>query len=131
MSTIVWSRQWKWTEFSGIYNMEIKYQVGGINKFRYGNSLKFIFVSLYSSQIILYRSLHAYQWSILKSTIWEISYLGSPSIITSTVTSCVLLEKKLDMAGSSIDIWKTGWIEYIDSGRWRINDSVPGWAMIL
>ena len=39
-------------------------------------------VSSYSSQIILYKSLHVYQQLILKSTIWEISYLGSPSIIT-------------------------------------------------
>jgi len=40
--------------------------------------------------------------------------------------SCVLLKKELDIMGSSIDTWKTGWTEYIDSGRWRVNDNIPG-----
>jgi len=61
-------------------------------------------VSSYPSQITLYRSLHAHQQSILESTIQEISYLGSLSIITGVETSCILLEKVLDMAGSSMDI---------------------------
>ena len=87
-------------------------------------------VSSYFSQITLYRSLHAYQQLILESTIWEISYLGSPLIITRVGASCILLEKKLGMVGSSIDTWKTGWTEYIDSGRQRMNDKVPGWTMI-
>ena len=60
-------------------------------------------VSSYPNQIILYRSLHACQWLILESTIWEISYLGSLSIITGAGASCILLEKVLDMAGSSLD----------------------------
>ena len=64
-------------------------------------------VSLYPSQIILYRSLHAHWQSILESTIWEISYLGSLSIMTGAETSCILLEKVLDVADSSIDTWKT------------------------
>jgi len=87
-------------------------------------------VSSYPSQITLYRSLHAYQQLILESTIWEISYLGSPSIITRAGASCILLEKKLGMVGSSIDTWKTGWTEHIDSERQRVNDKVPGWTMI-
>ena len=61
-------------------------------------------VSLYPSQITLYRSLHAHWQLILESTIQEILYLGSPSIITGIGASCILLEKKLDMAGSSMDI---------------------------
>ncbi len=65
-------------------------------------------VSLYPSQIILYRSLHIFQQSILESTIQEISYLGSLSIITRAGVSCILLEKELDMVGSSMDTWKTG-----------------------
>ena len=87
-------------------------------------------VSSYSSQIILYRSLYAHQWSILESSIQEISYSGFPSIITRAETSCFLLEKELDIVGSSMDIWKTGWTECIDFGRHRVNDSIPGWAMI-
>jgi len=39
-------------------------------------------VSSYSSQITLYRSLHARRWLILESTIQEISYSGSLSIMT-------------------------------------------------
>jgi len=85
----------------------------------------------YPSQITLYRSLHACQQSILESTIQEISYSGSPSIMTRTEAGCILLEKVLDMVGSSIDTWMTGWTEHMDSGRWRVNDRVPGWAMIL
>jgi len=60
-------------------------------------------VSSYSSQITLYRSLHAYQQSILESTIQEILYLDSSSIITKVRTSCVLLEKELNVAGLSMD----------------------------
>ena len=84
----------------------------------------------YPSQITLYRSLHAHWWSILESTIQEISYLGSLLIMTGAGAGCILSEKVLDVAGSSIDTWKTGWTECIDSGRQRVNDKVPGWAMI-
>ena len=70
-------------------------------------------VSSYPSQITLYRSLHAHQQSILESTIQEISYLSSLSIITRAEASCILSEKELNMAGLSMDTWKTGWtIEY-------------------
>ena len=65
-------------------------------------------VSSYSSQITLYRSLHACQRLILESTIREISYSGSLSIMTRAGASCILSEKVLDMAGSSMDTWKTG-----------------------
>ena len=60
-------------------------------------------VFLYSSQIILYRSLYAYWWLILESTIWEILYLGPLSIITGVEAGYVLLEKELDMVDLSID----------------------------
>jgi len=60
-------------------------------------------VSSYPSQITFYRSLHACQWLILESTIWEISYLDFPSIITGMEASCILSEKVLDMVGLSID----------------------------
>jgi len=60
-------------------------------------------VSSYPSQITLYRSLYAHQQSILESTIREISYLGSPSIMTRAGAGCILLEKVLDVAGSSMD----------------------------
>ena len=40
--------------------------------------------------------------------------------------SCILSEKKLDITSSSIDTWKTGWTEYIDFERQRVNNSVPG-----
>ena len=61
-------------------------------------------VSSYFNQITLYRSLHAHQQSILESTIREISYLCSPSIMTEAGTGCILLEKVLDVVGSSMDI---------------------------
>ena len=60
-------------------------------------------VSSYPNQITLYRSLHARWWSILESTIWEISYSGSPSIMTGVGASCILSEKVLDVVGSSIN----------------------------
>jgi len=60
-------------------------------------------VSSYSSQIILYRSLHACQQLILESTIWEISYSGSLLIITGVGASCIFSEKVLDVVGSSMD----------------------------
>ena len=85
----------------------------------------------YPNQITLYRSLHARRWSILESTIREISYLGSPSIMTGAGAGCILSEKVLDVAGSSMDTWKTGWTEHMDSGRRRVNNRVLGWEMIL
>ena len=60
-------------------------------------------VSSYSSQITLYRSLHARRQLILESTVWEISYLGFLSIITGAGTSYILSEKVLDMVGLSMD----------------------------
>ena len=61
-------------------------------------------VSSYSSQITLYRSLHICWQLILESTIQEISYLGSLSIMTRVEAGCILLEKVLDVVGSSMDI---------------------------
>ena len=61
-------------------------------------------VSSYPNQITLYRSLHAHQQSILESTIWEISYSGSLSIMTRAGASYILLKKVLDVVGSSMDI---------------------------
>ena len=89
-------------------------------------------VSSYPSQITLYRSLYACWRLILESTIWEILYSGSPSIMTGVGASCILLEKVLDVVGSSMDTWKTGWTECMDSGRWRVNDrvSIYLWYMI-
>ena len=87
-------------------------------------------VSSYPSQITLYRSLHACQRSILESTIREISYSGSLSIMTEVGASCILSEKVLNVVGLNMNTWKTGWTEYMDSGRWRVNDRVPGWEMI-
>ena len=64
-------------------------------------------VSSYPSQITLYRSLHAHQQSILESTIQEISYSSSLSIMTGAGASCILIKKVLDIVGLSIDTWKT------------------------
>jgi len=50
--------------------------------------------------------------------------------MTGAGASYILLEKVLDIVGSSIDIWKTGWTEHMDSGRQRVNNRVLGWAMI-
>ena len=65
-------------------------------------------VSSYPSQIILYRSLHTHWQLILESTIHKFSYSGSLSIMTEIGASYVLSEKELDMAGLSMDTWKTG-----------------------
>jgi len=50
--------------------------------------------------------------------------------MTGAGASCILLEKVLDVAGLSMDTWKTGWTEHMESGRQRVNDRVSGWAMI-
>ena len=88
-------------------------------------------VSSYPNQIILYRSLHTCWQLILEFIIQKILYSGSLLIITGIRASCVLLRKELNVAGLSMDIQKTEWIEHMDSGRQRVNDSVPGWEMIL
>ena len=46
--------------------------------------------------------------------------------MTGVEASCILSEKVLDVVGSSMDTWKTGWTEHMDSGRRRVNDRVPG-----
>ena len=83
-----------------------------------GIHLDLSLVSSYPSQITLYRSLHAHQQTILESTIWEISYSGSLSIITGVEAGCILSEKVLDVAGSSIDTWKTGWTIVYQVRQW-------------
>jgi len=50
--------------------------------------------------------------------------------MTGAEAGCILLEKVLKVAGLSMDTWKTGWTEHMNSGRQRVNDKVPGWAMI-
>jgi len=65
-------------------------------------------MSSYPSQIILYKSLHAHQQSILESTIQEISYSDFLSIMTGVEAGCILLEKVLDIAGLSMDTWNIG-----------------------
>ena len=45
--------------------------------------------------------------------------------MTGVGAGCILLEKVLDVVGSYMDTWKTGWTERMDSGRWRVNDRVP------
>ena len=86
-------------------------------------------VSSYSSQITLYRSLHAHWRLIFESTIWEISYSSSLSIMTRTGASYILLEKVLNVVGSSMDTWKTGWTEHMDSEdrEWMIECQAERW----
>ena len=60
-------------------------------------------VSSCPNQITLYKSLHACQQSILESTIQKISYSGSPLIMTEVGAGYILLEKVLDVVGSSMD----------------------------
>jgi len=50
--------------------------------------------------------------------------------MTRVGAGCILLEKVLDVVGSSMNTWKTGWTKHMDSGRQRVNDRIPGWAMI-
>ena len=88
-------------------------------------------VSLYPSQITLYRSLHACWRSILESTIQEILYSSFPSIMTGAGASCILSEKVLNIVDLSMDTWNIGWTEHIDSGRQKVNNRVPDWTMIL
>ena len=61
-------------------------------------------VSLYPNQITLYRSLHAHQWLILESTIREISYSGSPSIMTGAVLRSMPSGDSMDMGQGYDDI---------------------------
>ena len=79
-------------------------------------------VSSYPNQITLYRSLHAHWRSILESTIQEILYSGSPSIMTRAGAGCILSEKMLDVVDSSMDIWKLDkqsvWT--LEDGEWMI-----------
>jgi len=51
--------------------------------------------------------------------------------MTGAGASCILSEKVLDIAGLSMDTWKTEWTECIDSRSQRVNDRVLGWEMIL
>ena len=46
--------------------------------------------------------------------------------MTGAEAGYILLEKVLDVVGSSMDTWKTGWTECMNSGRRRVNDRVPG-----
>ena len=50
--------------------------------------------------------------------------------MTKVGASYILLKKVLDVVGSSMDIWKTGWTEHMDSGNQRVNSRVLDWVMI-
>ena len=54
-------------------------------------------------------SLRAYWQSILESTIQEISYLGSLSIMTGVEAGCILSEKVLDVAVVATTYHKDKW----------------------
>ena len=58
-----------------------------------------------------------HRWSILESTIWEISYLGFLSIMTGVGASCILSGKVSDVAGLSMDTWKE-WMIKRQAGQW-------------
>ena len=73
--------------------------------------------SSYPSQITLYRSLHACWQSILESTIQEISYLGSLSIMTGAEAGCILSEKVLDM---EVQTWTHGKLD--EQSIWTLED---------
>ena len=64
-----------------------------------------------------------FNWFTICS-IYKILYLDFLLIITSTGASYVFLEKILEVADLSIDTWKTRYIEYKNSSKWRINNSV-------
>ena len=95
------------------------------------NYLESLLVSSYPSHIILYSSLHALQWSILESTILEISYSGSPSMITGAGRGSECCWKVLGVASSSIETWNTRWTALIVSGRQSVKDCGLGWVIIL
>ena len=61
----------------------------------------------------------------------EISYSGSPSMITGAGGGLERCWKVLGMAGSSIETWNTGWMALMVSGRQSVKDCRLGWAIIL
>ena len=95
-----------------------------------GNYLELLLVSLYPSHITLYSSLHVLRRSILESTILEISYSGSPSMITGAGRSLEYCWKVLGVASSSIETWNTGWIALMVSRRQSVKNCRLGWAII-
>ena len=46
--------------------------------------------------------------------------------MTRARASCILSEKVLDVAVSSMDTWKTEWTEHMDSGRRKVNNRILG-----
>jgi len=56
--------------------------------------------------------------------IWKISYSGSPYITTDRDGGLDQLGKILDIIGSSIDMWNTGWTVCIDLGKYIVNEWV-------
>jgi len=67
----------------------------------------------------------------LELTILEISYSGSPLIITSAGRGSECYWKVLDVAGSSIETWNTEWVALMVSRRQSVKDCGLGWAIIL
>ena len=73
-------------------------------------------VSSYPNQITLYRSLHAHQWLILESTIREISYSGSSSIMTGAGAGYILSEKGM----WQVQAWTHGRLD--GQSTWTLKD---------
>ena len=69
--------------------------------------------------------------SIFESKISEISYSGSPLISTGGGGDWVCSGMMFPCAGSSIDMWKTGWTAHMLSGNRSIIECIPTCAMTL
>ena len=79
-----------------------------------------------------YRGLQFWhQWSILELRISSISYSVSPSMSTRVDRVCTWLGVLFDVAGSSCETWKTGWMDFIESESWSVIKWVAAYVMIV
>ena len=78
-------------------------------------------MSSYPNQITLYRSLHAHRWLILESTIQEISYSSSSSIMTGAKVSQISysLVVILELSGVLEVQYKEIMMSSINKDNWR------------
>jgi len=68
--------------------------------------------------------------SSLESRISDISYSGSPLTSTGGRGGWIWLGMVFGVAVFNWDMWKTGWMECIESGSRTVMEYDPGWAII-
>ena len=82
-------------------------------------------VPLYPAHLMRYCNLHLYRQSSLELRILEISYSGSPLMLTRGGGGWTRLGMVFRVDGLRTEMWKTGWMDRRELESRRVKEWVP------